>query len=381
VRVCLVYDHLYPATIGGGERWMHDLALALAREGHEVTYLTMRHWDGRPPVLEGIEVVGLVPAGTVYAEERRSLRPPLRFGLAVGRYLLRHGARFDVVHTAAFPYFPLLAASATRRRGGYRLVADWFEVWTRRYWRRYAGDVVGTLGWLVQRRCVKVRHEAFCNSRHTERRLLEEGFNGPHAVLPGLYAGPVEPSPAGTVEPMVVFAGRHVREKRVPLLVEAFAEARRELPSMRLELYGDGPDRANAERTAVALGLGEAVSFRGRRPQAEVERAFARAACVATASEREGYGLIVVEAAARGTPSVVVAGEENAAAELVADGVNGVVAAHPTPPALGAAIADAVRRGTELREATLAWFAEHADELRIERSIELVVASYARASR
>jgi glycosyltransferase involved in cell wall biosynthesis len=378
LRVCLVYDHLYPATIGGGERWMHDLALALARDGHEVTYLTMRHWDSRPPVLEGVEIVGLVPAGTVYAEERRSLGPPLRFGLAVGRYLLRHGARFDVVHTAAFPYFPLLAAAVTRRRAGFRLAADWFEVWTRRYWRRYAGDVVGTLGWLVQRACVNVRHEAFCNSRHTERRLLEEGFEGPHAVLPGLYAGPIEPSPASRVGHTVVFAGRHVREKRVPLLVEAFAEARREVRSLRLELFGDGPDSVNAKRTAAALGLEEAVSFHGRRPQDEVERAFARAACVATASEREGYGLIVVEAAARGTPSVVVAGEENAAADLVEDGVNGIVASQATPAALGAGIVDAVRRDRELRETTLAWFVEHADELRIERSIELVVESYAR---
>ena len=381
MRVCLVYDHLYPATIGGGERWLHDLALALVREGHEVTYVTMRHWDERPPALDGVEIVGLVPAGTVYSEERRSLGPPLRFGVAVGRYLLRHGSRFDVVHTAAFPYFPLLASATARRRGGYRLVADWFEVWTRDYWRRYAGSLVGMLGWLVQRRCVRVRHEAFCNSRHTERRLLEEGFAGPHAVLPGLYAGPIEPSPASAIDPAVVYAGRHVREKRVPLLVEAFAEARRELAELTLELYGDGPDRANAERTARALGLDGSVAFHGKRPQEDVEAAFARASCVATASEREGYGLIVVEAAARGTPSVVVAGAENAATELVTDGVNGIVSPQATPAALGTAIVEAVRRGPALRDATRAWFVEHADELRIERSIELVLERYAGTSR
>ena len=60
----------------------------------------------------------------------------------------------------------------------------------------------------------------------------------------------------------------------------------------------------------------------------------ARAACLATASEREGYGLVVVEAAAHGTPSVIVAGAENAAIELVDDGVNGVVAPDATARAL-----------------------------------------------
>ena len=210
LRVCLVYDHLYPATVGGGERWMHDLGAALAAAGHEVTYVTMRHWDDAPPVIEGVEIVGLVPAGTVYADGRRSLGPPARFGLAVARYLVRHGHRFDVVHTAAFPFFPMLAAGLARRRAGYRLVADWYEVWTRRYWRRYAGRLVGTVGWLVQRRCVRLRHRAFCISQLTDRRLLEEGFRGEHTVLPGLYAGPVDPTPNTTVEPVVVFAGRHV---------------------------------------------------------------------------------------------------------------------------------------------------------------------------
>jgi glycosyltransferase involved in cell wall biosynthesis len=98
---------------------------------------------------------------------------------------------------------------------------------------------------------------------------------------------------------------------------------------------------------------------------------------VASASEREGYGLIVVEAAARGTPSVVAAGPENAAAELVVDGVNGTVAPEATPDSIGRAIVQVVQSGTALRESTLRWFIENAEDLRIERSVELVTRSYA----
>jgi len=60
--------------------------------------------------------------------------------------LLRHLGDYDVVHMASFPYFPLLAVSALRRRSGYRLVVDWHEVWSLAYWRRYAGSLVGTIG-------------------------------------------------------------------------------------------------------------------------------------------------------------------------------------------------------------------------------------------
>ena len=82
----------------------------------------------------------------------------------------------------------------------------------------------------------------------------------------------------------------------------------------------------------------------------------ARAACLVTASEREGYGLVVVEAAAHGTPSVVVAGPENAATELVRDGVNGVVSPDASPESLAAAITRVVDSGTAMRESTASWF-------------------------
>ena len=239
---------------------MHDLGVALAAAGHEVTYVTMRHWDDAPPVIEGVEIVGLVPAGKVYAEGRRSLGPPVRFGLAVGRYLIRHGHRFDVVHTAAFPFFPMLAAGLARRRAGYRLVADWYEVWSRRYWRRYAGRLVGTVGWLVQRRCVRMRHRAFCISQLTERRLLEEGFAGEHAVLPGLYAGPFDRRRAASSSPSSCTPVATSPEKRVPVLVEAFALARRAAPSLRLVLYGDGPTRQRAPRNSRPASGSETLS-------------------------------------------------------------------------------------------------------------------------
>src|SRR4029079_9200018 len=93
---------------------------------------------------------------------RRSLLPPLLFGWAVLRYLARRPGQFDVVHTASFPYFPLLAAGALQRRGRYALVVDWHEVWTRSYWTRYAGTLIGALGWRVQPGCVKVYQPALC---------------------------------------------------------------------------------------------------------------------------------------------------------------------------------------------------------------------------
>jgi glycosyltransferase involved in cell wall biosynthesis len=378
LRICLVYDHVYPQTIGGTERWMRDLANGLVARGHSVTYLTMRHWHTTsPPTVPGVRLVGLTAPGRVYSDARRTFGPPVRFGAAVAAHLARSGRAYDVVHTAAFPYFPLLGTALARRRARYRLVVDWHEVWTRHYWRRYAGHTAGELGWLVQRACVRVPHQAFCMSRLHADRLLAEGYRQTPVILPGLYSGPVSPSPMDEVDPgLVVYAGRHVREKRVDLLVRAFARARARRPELRLELYGDGPTRPKVAALARELGVEHCVVFAGRETEGEVSSALARAACLATASEREGYGLVVVEAAARGTPSVVVAGPENAATELVLEGVNGAIAPAASVDALADALLRVVDAGPALRASTAQWFAGNATDLTLDRSLDIVLAAY-----
>jgi glycosyltransferase involved in cell wall biosynthesis len=378
MHVCLVYDHVFPQTVGGAERWMRDLALHLAGSGKEVTYLTMRHWHGAAePHLPGVRVVGLTDAGRIWGSKRRTLVAPLRFGLAVARHLAVHGSSYDVVHTASFPYFPLLAAGVLRRLRRYALVVDWHEVWTKAYWTQYAGPVIGTLGWLVQKACVRIRHEAFCMSRLHAERLVSEGYPSTPTILPGLYAGAVGATPADQVDPaLVVYAGRQVPEKRVDALLRGFAVARERRPELRLELYGDGPERPRLENLVRALDLTSSVQVLGRRPEDEVAGALERAACLVTASEKEGYGLVVVEAAAHGTPSVVVAGPDNAATELVHDGVNGFVAGDASPESLSDAITRVVDAGPALRESTARWFAANAPRLQIDRSLELVAARY-----
>jgi glycosyltransferase involved in cell wall biosynthesis len=221
-------------------------------------------------------------------------------------------------------------------------------------------------------------HRAYCFAQLTARRLMAEGYRGEPIVLPGIYGGVLAARNGDGFDPArVVYAGRHVREKRLDALVHAFAWARRRRPDLRLELYGDGPDRPRIQRIVRELGLSDVIEFAGRRSEQDVAAAFARAACVATASEREGYGLIVVEAAAHGTPSVVVSGPENAAIELVHEGVNGAIAPDAAAEHIGEALLRVIEGGTALRESTKRWFAETAETLRLDRSLALVLESYA----
>jgi glycosyltransferase involved in cell wall biosynthesis len=376
VRICLVYDCLFPYTVGGAERWYRNLAERLVAEGHEVTYLTLRQWDvGASADLPGVEVIAVGPAIGLYTGGRRRVLPPLVFGAGVLWHLLLHG-RYDVVHTASFPYFSLLAAGLVRPIRRFHLVVDWHELWSRDYWREYLGGAGGRLGWAVQQLCVRVPHYAFCFSRLYAQRLAESGFRGSPTVLEGEYAGTFEHEGAIPAEPVVVFAGRHIPEKRVPALVRGYERARSRRPELRCEIYGDGPERQDVLALVRRLGLDASVEVPGFVSSERVDAALRRALCMVLPSRREGYGLVVLEAAARGTPSVVVAGPDNAAVELVVEGRNGFVAASVEPEDLGAAILRVADAGPELRRATSEWFRENARRLSLESSLERVLASY-----
>jgi glycosyltransferase involved in cell wall biosynthesis len=378
MRICLVYDRFHPLTLGGAERWYRNLGDRLIEAGHDVTYLTLRHWDaGVEPDLPGGTVVTLGPKLDVHTDDgRRRIGPPMVFGAFVLKHLLRHGTDYDVVHTASFPYFSVLAAGLARRRGRYRIVVDWHEVWTRGYWREYLGPA-GVLGWLVQKLCVQVPHRAFCFSRLHLGRLRDEGFRGEAQVLEGEYDGDAEPpaTPRDAGD-FVVFAGRHIPEKRVTALVPAIAEARREDPRLEAEVFGDGPLSEAVARLVEEHALRDVVHLRGFAPSEQVEDALERAAAMVLPSKREGYGLIVVEAASHGTPSVVVADPENAATELIEEGVNGTVAPSASPADLAAAIRRVREAGPTLRASTADWFRANRERLSLRRSLDQVSRSY-----
>ncbi|TMD11855.1 MAG: glycosyltransferase [Chloroflexi bacterium] len=122
---------------------------------------------------------------------------------------------------------------------------------------------------------------------------------------------PPHPPPSGASElnekPVFLYAGRLAPSKRVHEILGAFALFHREAGGARLCLMGDGPPaylrrlRQQAER----LRISQDVEFAGWMDGDPKRRRMARAAALLMASVREGWGLVVTEAADCGTPAIV----------------------------------------------------------------------------
>jgi len=379
VNVAIAYDCLYPFTVGGAEKWYRSLAERLARR-HRVTFLTRKQWTtARPPELAAnLELVDVCGPASLYGPSgRRRITPTITYGVGLLTHLLRNPRRYDVVHVGSFPFFSVLASRAARAVGGPPCVVDWLEVWSRAGWRAYLGRGRGEIGAAVQALCVRLSDTPLVHSQMHARRLAEAGCASAPTLLPGLYDGPIEGLAAsGARAPRVVFAGRHIPEKGVAAIPAAIAIARRRIPGLGAIVFGDGPERPVVEREIDRLGLRDVVRCEGFAAEEAVHAALRDAMCLVLPSTREGYGLVVVEAAAHGTPSIVVRADESAAHELISEGVNGLVVDSADPETLAGALVRLHERKDELAASTAAWFRCNAARLSIEGSVAALEAIY-----
>jgi len=116
---------------------------------------------------------------------------------------------------------------------------------------------------------------------------------------------------------------RSERHKNHRTLLHAMVEVVRAVPDAMLAIVGEGDDRQEIAELGAALGLGDRLLFTGAVSQAELDSWYRRAWVFAMPAEREGFGLVYLEAMARGLP--VVAGACGASLEIIDNGKSGLL--------------------------------------------------------
>ncbi|MDR6904634.1 glycosyltransferase involved in cell wall biosynthesis [Agromyces sp. 3263] len=374
-RVAIAYDCLFPIDTGGGERVYRRMAELLAARGASVTYVTRT--GRRPGPGAEFAVAGVWSGEIADADGTRTTSSAVGFALALFRHFVRHRRGYDLVVVAALPVLNVFAVRLALLGSRAVVATDWLEIWSWRKWRDYSGLGVGTIAFVLQSVGVHVGRIQTVNSGFTGARLRRYRRRADPIVL-GLV-DLVHPSYAPARRegaPTALFVGRHIPDKRLASLPAAIASARSVLPDLEAVVAGSGPETGAARRAAELAGVADVIRFAGRVGEGELEALLADAAVLVNPSAREGFGLVVAEAASHGTPSVVVAGEDNAAAELVVDGVNGYVAASVDAEILGDAIVRAVRGGSVLRRSTSEWFDRERRERSLGRSVDELVARW-----
>ncbi|WP_431795799.1 glycosyltransferase family 4 protein [Microbacterium enclense] len=376
--VAVAYDCLFPYSTGGGERQYRAFADEIGARGIDVDYLTAVQWDGAVPPEERFRIVPVSGRLSLYsADGVRRIPAALAYAAGLFRALHRSRGRYQAVIVSGLPIFNVFAARLALLGTRTRVAVDYLEVWHRRQWVEYSGRVTGTIAWLLQRLAIAVTPVATCHSQLSATRLRREGLRSEPVVSPGLIDGAVQTAPTAPASrpPYVLYAGRHIPDKRVDSLPAAVAEARRTVPDLRLVILGSGPSTAEIRAEVDRAGGSAWTDFPGFVEDAELDTLLHGALALINPSRREGYGLVVVEANAHGTPVVLVADEGNAATELIDPGVNGIVAPSTSPTDLARAIRAVADGGDDLRRSARAWYDAAVGTRTIRRTVEGILSA------
>jgi glycosyltransferase involved in cell wall biosynthesis len=144
--------------------------------------------------------------------------------------------------------------------------------------------------------------------------------------------------------PAIVAAGRLADAKNYPLMLDAFALVRAQLPA-RLFILGRGELESSIRDRVRHLGLDRDVVFCGF--QRNPWKYIARGDVFALTSHYEGFGNVLVEAMACRVP--VVATASPGTREIVNSGHDGVIVERHEPEAVAAALVGLLRDSSSLR--------------------------------
>jgi glycosyltransferase involved in cell wall biosynthesis len=312
---------------GGAEVHFFEIFRRLVARGHEVT-LVASGWRGAAPrsTIDGIDVRRCAGRHTFALVARRQVRN-----------LLRHDT-YDVV-VEDINKLPLFLPTLTARPV-YVIVPHLFGTTA----FREASWPIASVVWLAERPIPRVyRRSAFhAISESTRDDLIDRGVpaQAVRVIYPGVDASVYRPDPTRTRRPVPTFAyvGRLKRYKGLELALEAVALARRQVPTIRLDIAGSGDDRPRLERIVQQRGLSDCVRFLGFIGEDEKRHLLREAWAVVFPSPKEGWGITNVEAAACGTPAV--ASDSPGLRESVLNDETGILVPHNQSEAL----ADALRR-------------------------------------
>jgi glycosyltransferase involved in cell wall biosynthesis len=309
---------------GGAEIHLFEIFGRLAAAGDRVTMLCAGFPGGAPTAdIAGVRVVRL---GSLYAYYARVAGAARRYVAA---------ERPDVL-VEAHNKLPFLSPLYTRLP--HLVIVHHLFGWTA--FRQVPPPVAATvvaLEWMIP--WVYRGVDFLAISESSQQDMVRRGIPAERirVVLCGVDHVSYRPAPAAREpRPLVVFVGRVEWYKRLDVLLRALARVRQGGVDARLVIAGTGEALARIRALVAELGLAAHVEVPGFVDEAEKVRLLQRAHVVAQPSEKEGWGLTVIEANACGTP--VVAAAVPGLQDSVRDGETGLLVPPRDEQALAAAL-------------------------------------------
>jgi len=244
------------------------------------------------------------------------------FGLATFKLLFE---KFDVLDVDHMPFFPLFSARVVTWLKGKKMYATWHEVWGRSYWFEYLKGPAGFLGYIIEQASFFLPDVIISNSEHTTALLRQAGVKQEIKTVPlGVDLENVYAAVPSREKSDIIFVGRFLSHKNADLLIRAVGMLNHLYPHITCKIIGDGPEKENLKTLIGELELQDNVQILDAIASHSILYGLMKSSkMLVLPSVREGFGLVAVEAFAAGIPVITTRHKNNAAKDLILEGING----------------------------------------------------------
>lgn len=269
---------------GGSEVFTHEVSKIWASQGHDVTLVSSGYnGSDHREILDGTELIRLGNRYTVYLKARNYYHKHLKgkYDIIIDEYTLMPFMTPKFVREPII-FFPHELA---RKKYHYELpplISHFFYHWEPRWLRNYLNVSTVTV------------------SNSTKQDLHQCGFNTVHVVPEGINFKPVNKIPEKEEEPTILFVGLLKKTNLVDHAIQAFRYINREIPDSKMWIVG----RGNQLKKLKKLAQGSNITFFGYVSEEKKLELMKKAHLVLFPAIREGWGLVVTESNANGTPVI-----------------------------------------------------------------------------
>lgn len=297
---------------GGAEIYIHEIAKRLVQKGHHVSFFTAGFIGFKQKeIIDGIHIFRKGNRYTVYWQAER--------------FYKKNFADFDVV-IDSINTVPFMSYRFVKKNT--RLIAIIYQL-AKEFWFYETPFPINRIGyyflepyWLKK----YTNAEVLTISDSSMQDLLDLGYNNVRIVPVGLNIKPLSEVPQKEDILTLIFVGRMGHAKCPDHVIKAFSYIKKVLPETRLWMVGDGAMKKQLEKHKIPN-----VTFFGYIDNAKKHKLMSRAHLILVPGVREGWGMIVTEANARGT--VAVGYNINGLKDSIQDGKTGLLC-EPNPQAM-----------------------------------------------
>ena len=207
--------------------------------------------------------------------------------------------------------------------GDTSLFITWYEIWGD-YWYKYLGKS-GLGGKLIESSITRLSATHIATSRMTENNLSELGATDIRVSPLGIDFDELATVDSVKKNIDFLFGARLIPEKNAELFVDSIAKIIEQGHDIDALIIGEGPERETVNRRISELNIGNSVEVIDFVDHDKFLGYIKTADVFAFPSQREGFGLVGLEALACGTPVVTSNHHQNAAQELINHGHTGYI--------------------------------------------------------